>query len=433
MNFRENAEKYNKKTIREIFPKMSLDSFGRLRVSNLETIFNYYPSPLTANSSIDEDILVVRNSVAGSSVTYSTSNYINLNITSNSSYALVHSKQPMDYQPGKSRLFFFTGTPIVGTIAGTFNANIGFFDVDTSTPPANTSGTYFRTDGTNLQFADTTQTGTTIVNQSSWNIDTFNGSGPSGQTLTISSAQNTMLIFFDQAWLGVGLVRCGFVINDTLYYAHQFTHSGYTVQYTPTPRQRMMYYLQGTTVSTSLSTYMMCCSCSSEAGFFPLGKRNSITTTSSGVSLTTAGTEYLVFALRLQSTYINGTLKVLAINVSFNAGSSKDVIYTLQMHSTYGSIGTISGTLTYSQLKDSIAEYVVGSGSQTVTSDGYIISSGSAASNTSISFSRNNFETLLGRTICTRGNLYYDTIVLTASSSSANTFICVGLDFIESI
>ena len=86
-------------------------------------------------------------------------------------------------------------------------------------------------------WGDVTQGGTLDVPQSSWNIDTFNGNGPSGKTLTVAAnANKTFLIVIDQEWLGVGRLRCGFVIDGVIYYAHQFLHNGLQVQYTKTPR-----------------------------------------------------------------------------------------------------------------------------------------------------------------------------------------------------
>ena len=37
---------------------MALDAFGRLRVSENFTTFNYYPSPLSANTTLDIDVFV---------------------------------------------------------------------------------------------------------------------------------------------------------------------------------------------------------------------------------------------------------------------------------------------------------------------------------------------------------------------------------------
>ena len=94
------------------------------------------------------------------------------------------------------------------TVGESFTSRIGMSLVDASTPPAVTQGTYYQTDGDDLQWVDVTQIATTTVNQASWNIDIFDGSGQSGKTLTIASAQENILFFMRQEWLGTGGITC---------------------------------------------------------------------------------------------------------------------------------------------------------------------------------------------------------------------------------
>jgi hypothetical protein len=60
------------------------------------------------------------------------------------------------------------------------------------------------------------------VNQSSWNGDKLDGTGASGLTLDPSKAQ---ILWMDFEWLGVGSVRCGFVINGQYVVCHTFTNA----------------------------------------------------------------------------------------------------------------------------------------------------------------------------------------------------------------
>jgi hypothetical protein len=420
---------------------MSLDAYGRLRASNPFSLFNYYPTPLTSSSNLDEDVWIQTLSVSNSSMSYNTANFISLTLTGNSSYALMQSKQPMDYLSGKGRLYMMTGVLLSRAIAGgeSFTSRIGAFNVDSSTPPAITSGVYFQTDGTNLQWVNVTQNNsgtvvTTVVNQSSWNIDTFDGTGPSGLTLTISSALTTFLIFIEQEWLGVGGTKVGFFINNVMYYANFFSNSGLSVQYTNTPRQRISYYIVGTTVSSSLSNKMMCSTYISEGGYFPLGKRNSVITPSAGISVAVAGRYYVMLAVRVNSLYPNATLKTLNISVSFNGASSSNTCsYQLQLFSTYGNIGALNAALTFTSLTDSVAQYATGDGStQYLTTGGYVLTSGSVNSQATINFTRSDYETLLTRTICTRyNNTFFDTLILFGTSTTNTALIFGGMDFVE--
>ena len=57
----------------------ALDAFGRLRVAGCFTTFNYYPSTISANTSLDIDVWV--SSQTGGTQTYNSQNYINMPIT----------------------------------------------------------------------------------------------------------------------------------------------------------------------------------------------------------------------------------------------------------------------------------------------------------------------------------------------------------------
>lgn len=408
---------------------MSLDAFGRLRVSNCFTTFNYYPSPITANSNLDIDNWVNITNGNGSS-SYNTDNYVNLSISNTSDYVLRMTKQPMEYQPGKSRLIYLTGV-MLGESAGldTLTSRIGLFNVDNSTPTTITDGIYFQTDGTNLQWVETIQTGTITVNQSSWNVDIFDGNGPSGKTLTSSNLNTSMLFVIDQEWLGVGRVRCGFIIDGVIYYAHEFNHGSLDVQYTKTPRQRIGYQIIGTSITTEHTMRQMCSTSILEGGYFPLGARISISNETTLVNMSNSGTKYILLALKLQSGYENALIKILNISVSFSAKTGNTGLYEIQLHSTNGSIGSINGSLSFNNISNSMTQYSVGNGTQTINSNGFIINSGYVSSNSNISLSGKIENTLLTRALCTS----YDTIYLIGSSDNNNEDMFGSLDFIENI
>ena len=410
---------------------MALDAFGRLRVSNCFTTFNYYPSPITPNSNLDIDSWVDITNGNGVS-TYNTDNYINMSISNTGDYVLRITKQPMEYQPGKSRLIYLTGV-ILGESSGSdlLTSRIGLFNVDTSTPDYTivTDGVYFQTDGTHLQWVETIQTGTTIVNQSSWNIDIFDGNGPSGKTLTSSNLNTVMLFVIDQEWLGVGRVRCGFIIEGVIYYAHAFNHETLDVQYTKTPRQRIGYQIIGTSITSEHTMRQMCSTSISEGGYFPLCPRLSISTTINGVNMAVAGTKYILLGLKLNSTYFNGLIKLLGSTTSYAAKTGKTGFYEIQLHSTNGSIGSINGSLTYTQIPNSMSQYSIGNGSQTINSDGFVVSSGFVTSQSNAIIVRTPNDTLLTRTMCT----IYDTFYLIATGNDTNDEMFGTLEYIESI
>ena len=59
----------------------------------------------------------------------------------------------------------------------------------------------------------------TIVRKKNWNFDKFDGTGYSGRILDLTK---TNIFWLDIEWLGVGAVRCGFVVNGEPCVAHTF-------------------------------------------------------------------------------------------------------------------------------------------------------------------------------------------------------------------
>ena len=104
----------------------ALGAFGRLRVCNNFTLFDYFPTSNTSSANgYDQDVWV---STLGGSATqsYNSDNYVNMTVTTTGDYILRQTKIPMDYQPGKSRLMFFTGVILNGTVSGdTMTSQVG--------------------------------------------------------------------------------------------------------------------------------------------------------------------------------------------------------------------------------------------------------------------------------------------------------------------
>jgi len=278
---------------------------------------------------------------------------------------------------------------------------MGLFSVDTSTPPVITEGTYLRCDGTNLIWEDVTQNGPVSVLQSSWNIDTFNGSGPSGKTLTIANAAQTLLLVLDQEWLGVGRIRCGFIIDGVIYYGHQFLHNNFTVQYTKTPRIYLSYYIKGTVTN---AMRQMCSTSIIEDGYFSTGRINNVANSvSSTTPFVTVGTvdDRVLLGLRVQTGITDPTknfplstffLKNLSFYYLGSGGSSgKYAQFRIHMFSSNGSIGVLNNpvsALTFTPLTNSSIEYCIGNGTTYVEplNPGFIVGSGYLDTQTSFEF-----------------------------------------------
>lgn len=121
-------------------------------------------------------------------------------------YSILQSRQYTRYIPGKSHLVMITGV---------FAAGSGY--TVKLVRRTSTSGTVSDADS---------------ILQANWNIDPFDGTGPSGITLDFTKTQ---LFMMQAQWLGVGSVTIGFDIAGRFWPAHRFDHANIlTVPYTQT-------------------------------------------------------------------------------------------------------------------------------------------------------------------------------------------------------
>ena len=188
------------------------DPFGRLRVSNPLTLFD-------SQNRYQKDNQFSESTVNGASISYSLneSTVLLSADTTAGSKAVRQSFRVMPYQPGKGLLFM--GTFVMAAGQANLRQRVGYFNTD--------NGVFFQKDGSTNAFVLRTNTSGTpsdarTVTQANWNGDKLNGSGPSGIALDTSKAQ---ILWMDFEWLGVGSVRCGFIINGQYIVCHTFNNA----------------------------------------------------------------------------------------------------------------------------------------------------------------------------------------------------------------
>lgn len=187
---------------------MALDSFQRLRVSESRSVFDAQQEygldtlrlwDITANGTLPASLSSDGSVTSGSNAVGPRSLLTRLTpitaSTTNGHYAILQSKQYPRYIPGKSHLVLITGVFASGSNA---TARI--------VRRTSTSGSAVEEEKL----------------QSEWNIDKFDGTGPSGLTLDLTKTQ---ILFIGAQWLGVGRVIVGFDIGGRLYPAHAFRHA----------------------------------------------------------------------------------------------------------------------------------------------------------------------------------------------------------------
>ena len=274
----------------------AIDAFGRQRVS---TPFTLFDSTLRYTKRTDQWFEIATNN--GTTSYLVNESTLNLTTSTTSGDAVLRrTKQRFPYQPGKSLMAlqsFVGAVPTAGLLQ-----EIGYFD--------NENGVILRANGTSVQFV--VRSGTTggaveeVVNQADWNIDTFPG-------LDFSKAQ---ILIIDLEWLGVGRVRCGFVIDGQIRYCHEFNHANnINKAYMTTAILPFSYRIENTTAQAASRTLkQICVSLLSEGGYEPDGAIYSIAHSLSNVTNTSG--ERLTAGIRMASGRTGNVILPVRVDVA---------------------------------------------------------------------------------------------------------------------
>ncbi len=274
----------------------TLDSFGRLRISQPYTLFD-------SQNRFAKDSAYDTSTATGGTVTFVTNqSALALAVTTSSgSTARTQSYRSFMYQPGKS--FLTLQTFSMAAPQTNLTQRVGLFN--------DNNGIYLEQSGTTVSFVIRTYTGGTVSNarfatQAQWNVDQFNGTGPSGITLDLTKTQ---ILFFNIEWLGVGVVKCGFVINGTFYTAHEFYNANVgTVVYMQTAILPLRNEIFTTGVTCSAATLQQICSTVISEGGYEQASQPFIARPTSAVTLTLAATFYPLISIRLNSSYLGAVV-----------------------------------------------------------------------------------------------------------------------------
>ncbi len=358
----------------EFADSVALDSFGRLRVSQPTTLFD---------SQQEYGLDTVRTWDGVANGTYSTGSS-NGSVTNGSNsvgptnsdtrmtpvtvsstdthYSILQSRQYTRYIPGKSHLVFITGIFV---------------------PRSGCAMAIVRRTSTSGSVVDNS------VAQSSWNIDKFDGTGPSGITLDFTKTQ---ILAIQAQWLGVGRVIIGFDVNGVLYPAHQFLNSNVLdVPYTQTFNLPVRFearcsgttnmsragyfdayngsFLQGTSATAGGTINFVCASVQSEGGEEMRGFPLCISNGTTAISVTTRRS---VLSIRPKATYNSRTNRA-HIELA-------DYIISAQTNGSFYEIvvgGTLGGVPSWTSVgANSVVEYDVSgttvTGGQTIV-NGYVL------------------------------------------------------------
>lgn len=358
---------------------MAVDAFGRARMSTPLTLFD-------SSHRYKDNNLWSTSNTAGTTYAHSVNEgLVALNLPTTANAEIIReSTKVCSYQPGKS--LFILNTFVAEPPKANLRQRIGYFGAQ--------NGIYFEIDGTTAYFVERSYvTGALVetrVAQADWNIDNLLGPDanvpgqpgpcPSNITLDLSKAQ---IMFMDIEWLGLGTVRCGFVIDGKLIHCHSFHHANLiTSTYITTASLPLRYEIKntGTTASNS-SLKQVCSTVISEGGYELRGLQQAASVPiTAPIDLPTAGTYYNIISMRLKASpnKLDAIVILTALSI---LGITNNVHYNWQVRAS----GVSAGNTWVDSGADSAVEYKIGGGEYTggrILASGY--TSGSAQGSASV-------------------------------------------------
>ena len=232
----------------------NVDAFGRLRTSAPYTLFDSQ-NRYAVNDQWSQTL--TGSATAPYSANKST---VEMTVTAASGDEVVRQTyRSFSYQPGKSLLVM--NTFVMPAASANQRIRIGYFNTQ--------NGVFLERDGTAVYITRRTYvTGVAVdtrVAQADWNGDKLNGTGVSALTLDLTKAQ---IFWQDFEWLGVGSVRCGFIINGEYIVCHTFQNANnLTDVYMTTAILPVRYEITNTGASAGAVLKQICSTVISEGGY----------------------------------------------------------------------------------------------------------------------------------------------------------------------
>lgn len=322
----------------------ALDAFGRLRVSNPLTLFD------SSHRYKDNGLWNTLTATGGAAAFSANQGLVELSVTTTSgSKVYRETTKVLPYLPGKSLLVMTTF--VMSSAKANLRQRLGYY--------GDQNGMFLELDGTGgtvLSFVERSYvSGSTVdtkVNQSSWNYDKMDGTGPSKMTLDITKAQ---ILWMDIEWLGLGTVRMGFVIDGKFILCHQFHHANLiTSTYITTASLPLRYEIENTgTTSGSSILKQICSTVISEGGYELRGLQQSVSIPITAARTTsTAGTYYPIISIRLKASpnFLDAIVILTALSL---LGTGNGVNYNWKVIAS----GTTTAGTWVSAGSDSAVEY----------------------------------------------------------------------------
>jgi hypothetical protein len=370
------------------------DAFGRLRVSQPYTLFD------SQNRYAADNQFDVATTGTGTTTFLSNEAAVKMEVTAGGVGSVKRqSYRSFPYQPGKGLLVLATFV-----MDSSQNVNltqrVGYYN--------DNNGVFFqRVDGVYsfvLRSSSTPTPGTPsdirTVNQSSWNGDKLDGTGASGLTLDPSKAQ---ILWMDFEWLGVGSVRCGFIINGEYIVCHTFNNANDITSVYMTTAILPVRYEISTTSAIAASMKAICCSVVSEGGFEQISIDHVARRTTVFTNIDTAATFYPIVSIRL-ATGRTGAV-VLPNRVQFLPLTNQNYEVALLKNPTLTGATWAATVPTDSNVEYDVAATAITNVGTIVQTD-YITSTGSGGTQDTAAPTGYNWDLQLGASISGTSDVY---------------------------
>ena len=320
------------------------------------------PYTLFASKFIGQDLPLFWDivTISGGTSTYSDST-IEMEVASAGDIVIRQTFEHFNYQSGKGQ------TAIIAaelTLETDVSKMLGYYSSGTSSPyNTNYDGCYWSNNGI-VVYANVAKDGViNSVEQSDWNYDKMDGTGPSGLTVDWSKGQ---VFVIDFEWLGYGTVRFGIFIGGIHYLVHKFEHANYfTGTYSLSPNQPLRLEIRstgGAGILTSGSTAVL-----SEGQEQDTGIARSFVR-SDKLDANTVGVTYAGIGIRMKSDFHDSRISLGSFS-AFTSTLTDVAQYEIRLNPT------ISGVFTYNDQTNSPVQVAEGDTDNVVTG-GTILNAG---------------------------------------------------------
>jgi hypothetical protein len=352
----------------------NIDAFGRLRVSEKTNL-------ISVMQTFDELPYILDTETFGAaSSTYDYSRSSSLMATSGiDAFVIRQTYERSIYVPGTSLSNDWTFSNF--QVEPNIIKRVGAFTSNFVTPfSGNLDGFFLESDPVDGYTVNVWCSGSQIERtaQQDWNTDPLNGTGPSGVSASFTDSQ---ILSVDLQWLGVGRVRWGFVIGGEFIQVHESNHAneGLTRVYMREANKPLRWEVRQ--IGAGNGSLEQICAASQIEGFLQGTTKNvSVNFGSTHLDLNSAGTRYLVAAVRTEAG--KESARIFDTFLSFYSDTNDAFLYEVLLNPTF------SDTLTWIPIPFTNGEAALGDGVITVSNPENNMGSGyfSAKADIAVSF-----------------------------------------------